>query len=226
MSFAPDDLAPLLFPPVRGDFGFHQGKVVTWDQSTGENTILVAGATLVDVPILNGTEVPLLEPDHIVGMLRFKSSYFILGRIIIPNTPDIGALPGMLVGSGQAEAAFSLSTVSQSLASSLITVPPWANQALVMCTANAVVKNTGNANGFVTIAAEINDGQSGQMFTYVNVGQFEHVSAASQFLFGVGSDLPLGADILIAAEIIATNTWAADASNYITAQAIAMFRKA
>lgn len=226
MSFAPDDLGPLLFPPVRGDFGFHQGKVVTWNQSTGENTVLVAGATLVDVPILNGTEVPLLEPDHIVGMLRFKSSYFILGRIIIPNTPDIGALPGMLAGVGATELGFSVSASRVAKATAQFTVPDWANQASVLAVSNATVHNPTGTPEFVYNVATVSGGWGGEPFTLVSNGGYGFVGSSTQYLLGEGTEDGLGSTITVTSTIRASNTLAASAANITNIHAIATFRKA
>lgn len=226
MSYASDDLAPLLFPPIRGDFGFHQGKVVTWNQETGQNTILMAGATLVDVPILNGTEVPLLEPDHIVGMLRWKSSYFIMGRIIIPNTPGIGALPGMLQGAGATEINFSVSTSRVAKATAVFTVPAWANQASVMAVSNATVFNTSGTPEFIYNVATISGGWGGEPFTLAPNGGYGYVGSSSQFLFGEGAETGLGSTVTVTSTIRASASLSAAGSNITNIHAIAIFRKA
>ena len=85
MPYSPDDLTPLLFPAPTGELGFHQGVIETWDPTTGENTVTMSGATLVNVPLLNSGNAGDLDTGAVVGMLRFLSSYFILGRITIPG---------------------------------------------------------------------------------------------------------------------------------------------
>lgn len=95
---ANDDLTPLLLTGNTGelpDLGFHQGVILEWNVQTGENLIQVAGTPLRDIQMLNVTEALVLEPGHVVGMLRFKNTYFILGRIITPDTADYfsGLLP-------------------------------------------------------------------------------------------------------------------------------------
>jgi hypothetical protein len=225
MPYAADDLTPLLFPPVRSDIGFHQGKVVAWNPATAENTISMAGATLTDVPILNGTEVPLLAVGHTVSMLRWKSSYFILGRIIIPNTPDIGALPGGLAGVGSTTTNFAISTSGTVVTSGTLTVPPWANQALVMCVANISVLNNSGSTAFCYLAATISGGWGGEMYSSITNGLTGHVSAATQYLLGEGAPDGLGDFITIAAQVRGSTSWTATSGNIASVHAIATFRK-
>lgn len=225
MPYAADDLTPLLFPPVKSDFGFHQGKVIAWNPATAENTLSMAGATLTDVPILNGTEVPLLEVGHTVSMLRWKSSYFILGRIIVPNAPDIGALPGGLAGTGTTATNFALPTTGTVIASGTLAVPSWANQALVLCVANASVVNGSGSTAFAYLAATISGGYGGEMYQSVTNSTTGHVSAATQYLLGEGAPDGLGDFITVAAQMRSSNSWSANSGNIASVHAVATFRK-
>lgn len=95
-----DDLTPLLLTGNTGampELGFHQGVVVAWNAQTGENTILVAGQNLTDLHMLNITEALVLQPGHVVGLLRFKNVFFILGRIVAPATDEFftGVMPNL-----------------------------------------------------------------------------------------------------------------------------------
>lgn len=72
-------------PKTAGDLGFHSGTIVAWDATTGENTIAVAGGTVNDVPVLSTSDSILLIEGDVVGLLRFKTTYFILGRIAAPG---------------------------------------------------------------------------------------------------------------------------------------------
>lgn len=87
MSYASDDLVPLLAPPPQSGLGFRQGVILTWDQTTAENTIQVAGATLTNLSVLNTSEAQLLSPGDVVGILTAGPSWFIMGRITVPATP-------------------------------------------------------------------------------------------------------------------------------------------
>lgn len=95
-----DDLTALLLAGNTGklpDLGFHQGVIVEWNPQTGENVIQVAGSPIEDVQMLNVTEALVLEVGHVVALLRFKNTYFILGRIVTPNTDEFfsGVMPNL-----------------------------------------------------------------------------------------------------------------------------------
>lgn len=95
-----DDLTPLLLPGNTGEMpelGFHQGIVMAWSVETGENIIRVAGSNFNDLQMLNITEALVLQPGHVVGLLRFKNTYFILGRIVTPDTDEFftGVMPNL-----------------------------------------------------------------------------------------------------------------------------------
>jgi hypothetical protein len=82
------DLARYLVPQGESDLGFHQGVVVTWDSTTNENTILVGGVEIPDVPALSIGDSIMMSAGDVVGLLRFKSTYFVLGRITLPGVSN------------------------------------------------------------------------------------------------------------------------------------------
>lgn len=71
-----DDLAHLLAAGGAGELGFRQGTVV----NVYPLIIDVAGYWLSDLPVLNAGATAL-TPGDLVGVLRFRSTYCILGRI-------------------------------------------------------------------------------------------------------------------------------------------------
>lgn len=75
-----DHLAPLLTPAGQPDMGFRQGVVLAWDPQLGTNTIDVGGTQLDNLPTLAASTISLAVGD-VVGLIRFKSTYFIAGRI-------------------------------------------------------------------------------------------------------------------------------------------------
>lgn len=89
--FRTSDLTPALATPARPDLGFHQGIVVSWNNQTGENLIDMSGTALENLPMLNIAESITVQPGYVVGILRFKKTYFILGRILSPGIPDFGS---------------------------------------------------------------------------------------------------------------------------------------
>lgn len=69
----------------RGDLGFHQGTVLAWDSDTNTNTILVGAGEVHDIPTMStGDNILMGVGDH-VALLRFKSTFFVLGRITPPG---------------------------------------------------------------------------------------------------------------------------------------------
>jgi hypothetical protein len=84
------DIAALMVagmaPPAgNSDIGFHQGVVQSWDELTGVNTVLVNGTSLSNLKCLAIGAGVILTPGDTVGLLRFQSTYFILGRIAAPG---------------------------------------------------------------------------------------------------------------------------------------------
>lgn len=112
-----DDITSLLLAGNTGempDLGFHQGVIIAWDVQTGDNIIRVAGSDINDIQMLNSTESLVLERGNVVGLLRFKNTYFILGRIVTPNTPEYfsGLLPTVSYPTYQVNADAALQTTS------------------------------------------------------------------------------------------------------------------
>lgn len=66
-----------------GDFGYRQGFVKAWNPVDGENEIVVAGASVFNMPVLVRTEALALQVGDVVGILRVKSQYFMIGRISV-----------------------------------------------------------------------------------------------------------------------------------------------
>ncbi|MFI6759357.1 hypothetical protein ACIBF5_09475 [Micromonospora sp. NPDC050417] len=62
--------------------------IVAWNRITCANTVAVAGGTLTNLPILNSTEALLLQPGSVVSLITWQGSWAILGRLVIPGTPE------------------------------------------------------------------------------------------------------------------------------------------
>lgn len=86
-----DDLVQLFTPPSLDQLGFRQGLVVSFDLSNGQNVIDVGGTQLVNVPLLNVTDSVSLQAGDIVALLTWRSSWWIIGRVILPNSPGYGS---------------------------------------------------------------------------------------------------------------------------------------
>jgi hypothetical protein len=83
------DLVPLLAGENAGrGVGFRQGTIVAWDPDTAENVVQVGTSLLENLPALNTSEASLLAPGDVVGILTAGGSWAILGRLIIPGSPE------------------------------------------------------------------------------------------------------------------------------------------
>lgn len=91
------DLTTFLVGTDPAPLSYAQGVVTAWNIQTGENTISVNGSLITNVPMLNITEALVMRPNMVVGLLRSFNSYFILGRIVVPNSPDFfsGVMPNI-----------------------------------------------------------------------------------------------------------------------------------
>jgi hypothetical protein len=86
-----DDLNQLLASTPAADtslpdFGFHQGLVLAWNSTSNTNKIRVAGSDLDNLPVLTSAGMVSLQPGTVVGILRFRSVYFVLGRVVAPGS--------------------------------------------------------------------------------------------------------------------------------------------
>lgn len=89
-----DDLTSLFRPtrdgtPTPGGLRYHKGTITNWDAQTGANTVVMSGTALPNVPVLSSTEPLVLQVGDTVGMLGDGlGSYWIIGRIAVPNTVE------------------------------------------------------------------------------------------------------------------------------------------
>jgi hypothetical protein len=101
---------------AQPELTFHQGVVAAWNVLAGTNSIRVLGATMTNLPSLIGSEVGLVRAGDVVGVLRYRNTYFVVGRI---------------EGSGAAQRAFGMASaraddeidVDSSTGSSFVTLP-------------------------------------------------------------------------------------------------------
>ena len=97
-----NDLVPFLSAggPPAGGVGWAKGVIVSWNPLTAENQVLVRGALVDNVPILNTSEAAILAAGDVVGLLSFGSTWGILGRFTIPGTPEaVSALSSLRTAS-------------------------------------------------------------------------------------------------------------------------------
>lgn len=91
MSYASDDLTPLLAQQPAPTVGLRSGIVREWNPVTAENVIEVDGVRVENIGIFNTNEALLLQPGDVVKILTSgtgASSWGILGRFTLPGTPE------------------------------------------------------------------------------------------------------------------------------------------
>lgn len=61
---------------------FHTGQIIDWNSSDNTNRILVLGTVMENLPILTAANTSGLVIGAAVGILRVKTQYFVIGRIV------------------------------------------------------------------------------------------------------------------------------------------------
>jgi len=61
---------------------FHIGQVIFWDSDTATNSVRVLGTIMQNLPVLTSAGSVGLENGIAVGILKVRTQYFILGRIV------------------------------------------------------------------------------------------------------------------------------------------------
>lgn len=152
-----DDLVPLFggdpgSPPLK----FRQGQIVAWNPDTGQNTIDVQGVLLPDVPVMNTGEAIALKAGHVVGLVLWGHTWFIIGRITVPGDPDFAsASTDFGLATGFANNFAVPQTTDATLVSATINCPTWARQAMVNMTAMIDLRNRRAAADFAWCTPKI-----------------------------------------------------------------------
>lgn len=74
------ELAQFMMPAGQADVGFHTGEVLAWDTTAGTNTIRVLGTPMQNLQVV-ATGSVMVGAGDLVAIWRYKSTYFIMGRI-------------------------------------------------------------------------------------------------------------------------------------------------
>lgn len=220
-----DDLVGQLAQGPGPGLGFRQGTVVSWNAETGANQVDVGGAVLVDVPVLNTGEAIALKAGHIVGLLTWQGSYWIIGRITIPGNPDFASASVAFGGEGASTTGFSVTTTATDVVTDTMAVPSWVDEAIVLCVVNATISNANSTITSSTLQAGIDGvygGASGGTHDGItgNPADDERSMSASAQRKVINP----GATISLAGRISATGAMGAPAANIINLDAIAVFR--
>lgn len=218
-----------LFTEPDPSVGFRQGTVVTWNASTGANTISVAGGFLDDVPILNTGEAIALKAGHNVGLLTFNGTWFILGRITAVGDPNFASASVAFGSSSTTAVNYALTVAYANKASVVLTVPPWADEAAVIATTTASITNpiTTGSGDYARIRVAIGSNIGGEtthgFAPLIGAGYTQYYQAlTASHSFVVASP---GGSVTVAAQIRSNGAdWAAQVDNTVALSAMAIFR--
>lgn len=215
-----DDLVPFLSPPMQAGLGFRQGQVITFNQSTGHNSINVGGTILTNLPMLNSGEATSLKPGHIVALLTWQSSWWILGRVTMPGSDQFASASVAFGGCDEVGTGFAVQTTFAQKSNCNVAVPAWADEALVTCAVHASVENVTAGFDFLAVRAGIDSNFGTGLEVRAPAGHIVMASASQQLLI-----TNPGATILVQGQVKSTfNSWAADLGNACQIVATAVFR--
>jgi hypothetical protein len=82
------DLTPYIANGGASGDNWRQGVVVSWNPDDASNVVQVGGSLFENLPILNTSEASLLSTGDPVAVVGKGSSFAIIGRMVIPGTPE------------------------------------------------------------------------------------------------------------------------------------------
>ena len=225
---AREDLTGLLLPQA-GTEPYRQGVIVAFNPATGANQVRVGGATLVDLPILVGGDTVNFQHGDTVILLRYLSSWAILGRIVVPGNEallstavDFFASRVRSDAPGGLGLSFDITNTYQTHSLISVPVPEWANSALVTATSWVLAGNGSGVNQLYRGKTLI-DGEGPEVWWWMPTGSdFHSVLAPNVRTIAPGD---LGATIEIQGQVRADGpTWVTGGNaGYVAASVI--FRK-
>jgi hypothetical protein len=193
------DLTSLFAPPAAGE-PYRQGEIVTFNPATGANSVRVGGAVFANLPVLVGGDTVNFEPGDAVVLLRFRGSWAILGRIVVPGGSLLTSAVDFFA-TGDFEASFDMTPVDTTRGSVTIPTPSWANSAVVFAVARLITANGSGSSDTAFYHVDI-DGLTGPTSAHqVPDGNFQTICAPIARKLGAGGGVtPLGATTLVEAK--------------------------
>ncbi|PSK93029.1 hypothetical protein CLV30_13156 [Haloactinopolyspora alba] len=96
-----EDIASRLKAGTPTTMEFRQGTVVAWDVEHGTNEVNVGGVMFRDLPVYGRIEAMSTRPGDVVGLLKWRNQYVVLGLIGDPSTAaDVTIRQGTLTVDG------------------------------------------------------------------------------------------------------------------------------
>lgn len=202
-----DDLVGLFGAPPAGmatASNVVQGRMLTFSNVDGSNTVLVNGGILTNVPmLLTGAEVEYDSGDPVLLMI-VGNTYMLLGKVAGVASAQFASASSATVGylASTGNQAYTGPTVV-TLASANITVPVWSNRMTFMGAAEVSYQNGGPSGGTpvdtdCTVTHIMNGSSSGSFLNWASAGR--HNQKFEKFQSGVQTVTP-------GAVIVAQCTW-------------------
>jgi hypothetical protein len=145
-----NDLSSLFGPPAAGPAlaaAYRQGTVISFNPVDGTNTVNVSGTVLTNLPmLLTGAETDYSVGDHVM-LLVLGNTYMIVGKVAVPGSSSYASASQAFASSSNVVTNVGSSTTVSVVVSTSLTVPPWANQAMVWLIGTAQAVNTGGGTG-------------------------------------------------------------------------------
>lgn len=222
------DLTNLFRAPGGGE-SFRQGTIVTFNPASGANSVNVGGAVLANLPLVNASDVVNYTAGDVVVLLKFRSSWAIMGRVIVPGGTDLASASVGFDSTSATGSSYTIDTFGAgglTKATATINVPSWANQAAVLALAICVGKQPTSpvvGSPFMTTSVKINgDTDTGKPQGWVEAAN--HVVSAYPNLSRVITVTP-GGTFPVTIEVWADANWGSNSSNYTRLQVQTLFRK-
>lgn len=215
------DIASLFAAPENAE-SFRQGVVLTFNPATGANTVSVGGATLTNLPILVGGDTVNYAPGDVVILLKFRSSWAILGRIVVPGSQELTAAAVSFATLSAYASNFQVNTTYIARATGTVTVPTWANEASFVVIGLLGAINSTAATGIIQAYVEV-DGNNGNV-PYMEAPATNAVSVTP----ALAKTITVTGGATITARLMASTsvgTWAASASARAGLEGTFIFRK-
>lgn len=152
------DLANLFGAPPAPE-PFRQGEILTFNPATGTNTVRLGGAVLTNLPILVGGDTVNFDQGDAVILLKYQSSWAILGRIVSAGSEALTSAAVDFYANTVINATpANITQAHQTFAQQEIPTPSWADSMLIMSITHAVVANTSGASDSVRLMTDIDLG--------------------------------------------------------------------
>lgn len=213
-----DDLTSL-FGRDDPESGFRQGTIISFNVLSGLGDVRVGGATLTDVPFLTQAGQVSYLPGDAVLLIRFRSSWAILGRYVSPG--GIAAIGRYFeltgVYSTPTVSNYSLTTTFVTQATMTIGVPPWAEVATVTASLMLLARNSTASTDFLQgRILPPSGGATSWISAAVPTLQFGSLTVVGshQMLVTPGGSLVIGGQVSTSG-----GSWAANVSNAAYLQA-------